>query len=222
MLILTFNRLPCSYFWFFAKAVLLRVVHPLKIYQNTQFRGPKLKFYINLKSFNVRHFGMVAATSLNIMASSHLQWNDLPTEFHKNLPIDSEVDRRTDRQTHRDLPALFPVRRKVCCGLSSPLKIHRLGRVRTRNLWVQWQAHEPLHHRGDSYGCKNWSLALREEHRLRVFENSERRGEILTVGWKWLHSGGLSPILHQILSGWRNACKMLVVKHESKIPLTWA
>jgi hypothetical protein len=25
------------------------------------------------------------------------------------------------------------------------------------------------------YGCENWSLALREEHRLRVFENSVLR-----------------------------------------------
>jgi hypothetical protein len=37
------------------------------------------------------------------------------------------------------LPALLPVRRKVCCGLLSPLKIHRLGRILTRDLWVQWQ-----------------------------------------------------------------------------------
>jgi hypothetical protein len=31
--------------------------------------------------------------------------------------------------------------KKVCCGFLSPLKIHRLGRARTSNLWVQWQAH---------------------------------------------------------------------------------
>jgi hypothetical protein len=34
-------------------------------------------------------------------------------------------------------PALLPVRRKVCCGCLSPLKIHRLGRVWTREPWVQ-------------------------------------------------------------------------------------
>jgi hypothetical protein len=38
-------------------------------------------------------------------------------------------------------PALLPIRRNVCCGYLSPLEIHRLDRVRTRNLWVQWQAH---------------------------------------------------------------------------------
>jgi len=42
MLILKFNRPPCSYFSFFAKMVLLKVVHPLKIYQNTKFHGPTL------------------------------------------------------------------------------------------------------------------------------------------------------------------------------------
>jgi hypothetical protein len=39
------------------------------------------------------------------------------------------------------LPALLPIRRKVCCGLFSPLKFHCLGWVWTRDPWVQWQAH---------------------------------------------------------------------------------
>jgi hypothetical protein len=42
MFILTFNRLPCSYFLFLTKVVLLEVVHPLKIYQNTKFQDPVL------------------------------------------------------------------------------------------------------------------------------------------------------------------------------------
>jgi hypothetical protein len=36
---------------------------------------------------------------------------------------------------------LRPIKRKVCCGFSSPLKIHCLGRALTRSLWVQWQLH---------------------------------------------------------------------------------
>jgi hypothetical protein len=36
---------------------------------------------------------------------------------------------------------LLPLRTKVCYGLLSPLKIHRLGRVWTYEPWVQWQAH---------------------------------------------------------------------------------
>jgi hypothetical protein len=39
---------------------------------------------------------------------------------------------------------------KVCCGFLSPLKSDHLGQARTRNLWIQWQAHEPLHHQGDA------------------------------------------------------------------------
>jgi hypothetical protein len=44
------------------------------------------------------------------------------------------------------------------------------------------------------YGCENWSLTLREEHRLRVFENralrrifGPKRDEV-TGEWRKLHS----------------------------------
>jgi hypothetical protein len=43
------------------------------------------------------------------------------------------------------------------------------------------------------YGCETWSLALREEHRRRVFENMLRRifgpkrNEVLG-GWRKLHN----------------------------------
>jgi hypothetical protein len=44
------------------------------------------------------------------------------------------------------------------------------------------------------YGCETWSLALREEHRLRVFENrvlrrifGPKRDEV-TEEWKKLHN----------------------------------
>jgi hypothetical protein len=62
---LTFNRPSCSYFSFFAKVVSLKVVHPLKIYQNTECHGPTLTA---ARSLNVRHFGMVSGTALNITA----------------------------------------------------------------------------------------------------------------------------------------------------------
>jgi hypothetical protein len=42
---------------------------------------------------------------------------------------------------HGTFPLYFPSERKVCCGFLSPLKIHRLGRARTRNLWAQWPEH---------------------------------------------------------------------------------
>jgi hypothetical protein len=37
-----FNRQPCLYTWFFEKVVLLKVVHPLKLYQHTKSHGPML------------------------------------------------------------------------------------------------------------------------------------------------------------------------------------
>jgi hypothetical protein len=44
------------------------------------------------------------------------------------------------------------------------------------------------------YGCGNWSVTLREEHRLRVFENRVLRRvfgpkrEEVTGGWRGLHN----------------------------------
>jgi hypothetical protein len=42
MLILNFHRPQCSHFSIFAKVVSLKVVHSLKISQNTKFHGPTL------------------------------------------------------------------------------------------------------------------------------------------------------------------------------------
>jgi hypothetical protein len=93
------------------------------------------------------------------------------------------------------------------------------------------------------YGCETWSLTLREEHRLRVFENrvlrrifgpkrDEVRGE-----WRKLHNGERhnlysSPDIRQIKSRrmrWaghvacmregRNVYRVLVGKPEGKRPL---
>jgi hypothetical protein len=47
------------------------------------------------------------------------------------------------------------------------------------------------------YGCETWSLTLREEHGLRVFENRVLRGifglkrDEMIGGWRKLHSGEL-------------------------------
>ena len=57
------------------------------------------------------------------------------------------------------------------------------------------------------YGCENWSLTLREERRLRVFENrvlrrvfGPKRDEV-TGEWRKLHNEELSD-LYRILCGW--------------------
>jgi hypothetical protein len=56
------------------------------------------------------------------------------------------------------------------------------------------------------YGCETWSLTLREEHRLRVFENSVLRisgpKRKKDRSWRRLHNDELIAwILHQTLLG---------------------
>ena len=52
------------------------------------------------------------------------------------------------------------------------------------------------------YGCETWSLTLREEHRLRVFENrvlrrifGPRRGRV-TGQWRKLHNQELNDLFY--------------------------
>jgi hypothetical protein len=58
---------------------------------------------------------------------------------------------------------------------------------------------------------RNWSLTLREEHRLRVFENRvlrrifEPKRDEVTGQWRKLHSGELHKFTHhQMLLGTSN------------------
>ena len=50
------------------------------------------------------------------------------------------------------------------------------------------------------YGCETWSLTMREEQRLRVFENKELRKKFLakrdeiTGEWKKLHNADLHAL----------------------------
>jgi hypothetical protein len=93
------------------------------------------------------------------------------------------------------------------------------------------------------YGCKTWSLTLREGHRLRVFENRVLRSmfglkrDEMTGEWIKLHKDELcnlysSPSIIRMLKlrmRWvghvsqmgekRNACRLLVGKPEGRIPL---
>jgi hypothetical protein len=94
------------------------------------------------------------------------------------------------------------------------------------------------------YGCETWSLTLREEHKLRMFENralrrifGPKRGEV-TGQWSKLHNGELrnlyssTDMIRQIKSRrmrWeghvtrmregRKLFKVLVGKPEGKRPL---
>jgi hypothetical protein len=95
------------------------------------------------------------------------------------------------------------------------------------------------------YGCENWSVTLREEHRLRVFENrvlrrifGPKRDEV-TGEWKRLHNEELndlysSPNIIWVIKSrrrmrWvghvacmgeqRGAYRILVGRHEGRRPL---
>jgi hypothetical protein len=78
----------------------------LSVYKISWSHVDWCKFCIHLRRLNVRHFGMVGGTGLISRRRGHLQWHDLPNEFHKNLPLGSKVirgdtDRETDRQVDR-------------------------------------------------------------------------------------------------------------------------
>jgi hypothetical protein len=94
------------------------------------------------------------------------------------------------------------------------------------------------------YGCETWSLTLREEHKLRVFENRVLRRIFgpewagVTGGWRKLHNEELhnlysSPCIIRVIKSrrmrwaghvaWmgekRNVYRLLVGKPEGKRPL---
>jgi hypothetical protein len=65
------------------------------------------------------------------------------------------------------------------------------------------------------YGCETWSLTLREEHRLRVFENrvlrrifGPKRDEV-TGGWRKLHN----QKLHNLYSS-PSIIKMIKIRRK--------
>jgi hypothetical protein len=53
------------------------------------------------------------------------------------------------------------------------------------------------------YGCETWSIMLREEHRLRVFENKfgPKREEVIG-GWRKVHNEELSNLHPSLNIGW--------------------
>jgi hypothetical protein len=94
------------------------------------------------------------------------------------------------RKLRRDLilVMLATIRSRTFCLLGCCLKNVKIGIYTTIILPV------------DLHGCKIWSLALREEHRLRMFENRVlrrifglKRDEV-TGEWKKLHNDELHDL----------------------------
>jgi hypothetical protein len=78
------------------------------------------------------------------------------------------------------------------------------------------------------YGCETWSLTVREEHKLRVFESrvlrrifGAKRNEVMGV-WRELHvmKRRMKLAGHKVRMGVkRNAYRLFVRKPEGKRPL---
>jgi hypothetical protein len=99
-------------------------------------------------------------------------------------------------------PASLRMRRNVCCGFLSPLKIHRIDRVRNCDLWVQWQAHSPLQDLGDA-ACNTSAGG---------WKRVEMRAD--TVVEKW-HDAVICTHSVRILFGTRNTKRMGLVSQAT-------
>jgi hypothetical protein len=68
------------------------------------------------------------------------RWAREMREFSLSIPVGlQEFFTCCNILRHGTFRLYFPSERKVCSGFLSPLKIHRLGRVRTLKLWIKWQ-----------------------------------------------------------------------------------
>jgi hypothetical protein len=89
---------------------------------------PDLSTRALCQSYQQRHLGQLGEMDKGVRILFISVWNTSRDLQHAVKSYDMRP------------PALFSIRIKVCCGFLSFLKIHRLGRVWTRDTEVQWQA----------------------------------------------------------------------------------
>jgi hypothetical protein len=124
--------------------------------------------------------------------------------------------------------------------LASPVKLIFCGLYKNTNTKIRVYRTVVLH--VALYGCETWSVTLREEQRLRVFENrmlrrifGPKRGEA-TGEWRRLHNEELNDLYsspnirviksrrirwagHEACMGKRGAYRILVGRPEGRRPL---
>jgi hypothetical protein len=81
------------------------------------------KFFFNLRTLNVRHFGMVEVTRLKLRRRGHLQCHNHPTEFHKNIQNNQSLEPNTTKKLPQptagnDLEPKNPYNLEVLASLS--------------------------------------------------------------------------------------------------------
>jgi hypothetical protein len=78
------------------------------------------------QSYHLRHLGKIGGMDEGVRILRTSIWNTSRDLLHAVKSYDMGP------------AALLRMPRNVCCGFLSPLKFHRLGRIWTRDPWVQW------------------------------------------------------------------------------------
>jgi hypothetical protein len=133
------------------------------------------------------------------------------------------------------------IKRRFISGYASKHSVQNLLSSRLLSKNLQIGIYKTINLPVDLYGCETWSLTLREEHRLRVFENRVLRmifgptRDEVTGEWRKLHNEELrdvysSPSIIKIITSRRmrwtghvqrmgqkmNTYRLLVGKPEGK------